>query len=71
MKEKERLLKNILNNTSSSYQLIWSPFTLEVFVPEPFMKGQKMSKNEKFQKCTKFISEFISGELVLHMCLPA
>ena len=42
------------------------------FLPEShFHKGQKMTKNENFQKCTKLTSESISGELVLHICLPA
>ena len=31
----------------------------------------KMQKNEKIRKLTKFTSEAIPGQLVLHMCLPA
>ena len=31
----------------------------------------KMTKNDKFSKVAKFTSEAISGQLVLHICLPA
>ena len=71
MKRKKRLLKNISKNTPSWFQSNRWPFTPEVFARKSFYKGAKMSKNEKFKKCTKFTSESISGELMVHICLPA